>query len=96
MQTFFAQYDKKTGTWQQPKHPYITLGVATEEDWNLLKAAIEKQQPMKPIEVDEREDGEAYYLAFVCPSCKTTVFAQPYRPNHCKHCGQKLEWSEEK
>ena len=57
--------------------------------------ALKKQVAKKPVEVDEREDFDFYYLAFLCPSCKEAVIGQPYRPKYCKHCGQKLDWSEE-
>lgn len=57
--------------------------------------ALKKQIAMKPEEVDEREDFDFYYLAFLCPSCDEAVIGQPYRPNYCKHCGQKLDWGEE-
>lgn len=63
----------------------------------MCKEALEKQIAKKPTEVDERmpEDyAEYYYLAFMCPSCGGSVTGQPYRPNYCKHCGQKLDWSE--
>ena len=53
--------------------------------------ALEKQIPKKPTEVDEREVG---WIAFMCPTCNTAVIGQPYRPNNCKHCGQKLDWSD--
>lgn len=95
IEEMILRYDESTGTWGIKKEPYITIEVETEEDFKELQEAIKKQQAIKPIEVDEREDKDSYYLAFICPACKTTVFGQPYRPNHCKHCGQKLDWSEE-
>ena len=74
-------------------NPQCSVARAT----NLAINALEKQIAKKPTEVDERmpEDyAEYYYLAFMCPSCGGSVAGQPYRPNHCKHCGQKLDWSE--
>lgn len=56
-------------------------------------AALEKQTPKKPQDVDEREGESYYYLAFICPSCAQAVIGQPYRPNYCKHCGQSLNWT---
>lgn len=56
-------------------------------------AALEKQTPKKPQEVDEQEGESYYYLSFICPSCDQAVIGQPYRPNYCKHCGQALDWS---
>lgn len=60
-----------------------------------IKDALEKQIPKKPIEIDEREDNNFYYLSFMCPTCNKAVIGQPYRPNNCKHCGQAIDWSEE-
>ena len=57
-------------------------------------SALEKQIPKKPKEIHEIACEDVYYLAFVCPSCNTSVFGQPYRPNYCKHCGQALDWSD--
>ena len=57
--------------------------------------AMELQVAKKLTAIDERIGESYYYLAFVCPTCDETVIGQPYRPNYCKHCGQKLDWSEE-
>lgn len=56
--------------------------------------ALEKQMPKKPTETQEFEDGTFYRIDFMCPSCNTSVIGQPYKPNYCKHCGQKLDWEE--
>ena len=58
-----------------------------------IRIALEKQNAKKPTEIDEREEDDFYYLAFVCPSCHYPIHGQPYRPDYCKHCGQKLDWS---
>jgi predicted RNA-binding Zn-ribbon protein involved in translation (DUF1610 family) len=60
----------------------------------LAVEALEKQIPKKPMEVEEREETDFYYLAFMCPNCGEAVIGQPYRPNNCKHCGQRLDWGE--
>lgn len=57
--------------------------------------ALEKQIPKKPYDVDEREENSFYYLGFMCPSCNKAIVGQPYRPNYCKHCGQKIDWKVE-
>ena len=62
------------------------VGVATE--------SLEKQIPKKPIEIDEKEDDDFYYLSFICGSCLESVFGQSYRPSYCKQCGQKLDWGD--
>ncbi len=38
-------------------------------------------------------------LHLCCPSCKETIYFPligDERPTHCKKCGAKFEWSEEK
>ena len=60
-----------------------------------IRIALEKQNAKKPNEIDERAEDDFYYLAFVCPSCHYPIHGQPYRPDYCKHCGQKLDWSNE-
>lgn len=65
---------------------------ALNETFQAAIAALEKQIPQKPQEIDEREEESYYYLAFICPACEQAVIGQPYRPNYCKHCGQALDW----
>lgn len=57
--------------------------------------ALERMLPKKPTEVDERVEADFYYLSFMCPTCDDAVIGQPYKPKNCKHCGQRLDWSEE-
>ena len=56
--------------------------------------ALEKQIPKKVEDFLEREEefGAFYKLDFMCPSCNNSTICQPYKPKHCKHCGQKLDW----
>jgi hypothetical protein len=55
--------------------------------------ALEKKIPKKPYDIiEEREETDFCYLAFMCPSCDEAVVGQLYRPNYCKHCGQRLLW----
>ena len=69
-------------------------GSATREACNMAIKALERQIPKKPSEVKEYEDESYYRLDFLCPNCNTAVIGQPYRPKHCKHCGQELDWRE--
>lgn len=55
--------------------------------------ALERQIPKKPSEVNESEYDRFYCVDFMCDTCNTAVIGQPYRPKHCKHCGQALDWS---
>ena len=52
-----------------------------------FKALKEKNEPKKVTEF-----YETVHLDFICPSCNEAVYGQPYKPNYCKHCGQKLDW----
>lgn len=51
----------------------------TQEDLRIIKEALEKQIPKKPI----KELNET-----VCPNCKTLVGSL-----YCRCCGQSLDWS---
>ena len=62
--------------------------------FKIAKECMEKQIPKKPTETHEIKDGTFYRIDFMCPSCNTSVVCQPYKPNYCKHCGQKLDWEE--
>ena len=91
-------YDEKTGLWDEYE-PYCSLDIPTEEDWKLLEEAAKKQQPMKPIRTTLEEDVQIGGAKFCkgthilshCPACGEWIVTQD---NYCKHCGQKLDWSE--
>lgn len=65
---FEIVYDEQTGTGVEKKEPYITIYVATEEDYEILKDRLEKQNAKKPIPPEINED-----FAF-CPSYKRIVY----------------------
>ena len=49
--------------------------------------AIEKQIPKKPI-----YDNDDYHrTGYRCPNCNNT---NPWGYEHCRYCGQNLDWSE--
>ena len=60
--------------------PYITKG-----DVEVIIPALEKQIPKKPIFDNYHRAG------YRCPDCNNT---NPWGYKHCKHCGQKLDWSD--
>lgn len=66
------------------------------EALNLAIKALEKQIPKKVDEFMERSEefSSFYKLDFMCPSCLKATICQPYKPKYCKHCGQKLDWSD--
>ena len=68
---------------------YESIGTVEE-----CRTAVERMKPRKPSEVDEKQDGLFYIISFMCPACNESVIGQPYKPKHCKHCGQALDWSE--
>lgn len=76
------------GTWAKKEEPYTTIECPTEEDYNSLIKATEKQIPMKPTEIN----NECGY--FVCPACEFTVgyMDNCHNHNYCLICGQKLDW----
>ena len=92
-------YNEKTGLWEEYQEPYCSLDIPTEEDWKILKGAIKKQQSMKPIRTTLEEDVQIGGVKFCkgthilshCPACGEWIVTQD---NYCKHCGQKLDWSE--
>ena len=68
--------------------------------------ALEKQIPKKPVH-DGCFDSEGIWHEWngvngrpydLCPKCNTNLCCEmPYdnKPKYCKHCGQKLDWSDE-
>lgn len=78
------RYNEQKGCWEEHKEPYTTIAVQTEEDFNEIKAAIEKQNPMKPT---------GKYKDVNCPVCGKYLGQLKYE-TYCCRCGQKLDWSE--
>ena len=71
--------------WYNKNHPKMKEQIKWQETviW-----ALEKQVPQKPL---------AFRADYKCPICdKTFMFGNSIKPNYCKRCGQKLDWSEEK
>lgn len=92
-------YDKEAGAWREYK-PFITIDIATEEDYKKLQAAIEKQKGLKCERVKLQEDvkiGNGTFrkgtsVCAKCPMCEGWVQIQD---KYCRYCGQKLDWSDE-
>ena len=60
---------------------YREIGTVEE-----CRAAVEKQKAKK-------SNYDDYHLAgYRCPDCNNV---NPWGYKHCKHCGQKLDWSDE-
>ena len=60
---------------------YHAIGTPEE-----CRAAVEKQTAKKPNYDDYHRAG------YRCPTCNNV---NPWGYKHCKHCGQKLDWSDE-
>lgn len=56
------------------------------------REAVEKQKAKKPIK--DREQKKRYTSVYFCPTCGHG-FTGTGIADHCYHCGQKLDWSEE-
>ena len=98
---FNIVYDKKTGTWEEKKEPYITIEVETEEDYKVLLEWLEKQNAKKPLGVDLHKKGSGNIHLWVCPICEIFLLGRrmadekpSLHPNYCPGCGQKIDWSE--
>ena len=63
--------------------------VLSAKDGKRINEALDKQTPMKPIKVTEK-DGWGWNI--ICPRCKEVEFGCN-APNYCDDCGQAIDWS---
>lgn len=90
--------------WDNALHPSLKPEISEEAKAVAMKA-LEKQIPKKPcLEdqfIDKSEEWHKQYgiswKVYRCPACDwstgiSTITREPYRPNHCKNCGQALDW----
>lgn len=56
----------------------------TIENSTIIIGALEKQLPKKPV-----LKRKAYGGIMVCPICEVSDYGK-----YCRHCGQKIKWSE--
>ena len=83
------------------KETYITLEVATEEDYKLLIERLENHNERKPLGVDLHGKTSGNIHNWVCPICenflsnrrKVTEANNNFIPSYCPVCGQKIDWS---
>lgn len=79
----------------QLEYGYIDLGTHDENELKIIKEALEKQIPKKPIIWENR-----HYFSptpnddwgYECPCCGNQEIDYP--EHHCD-CGQALDWTEE-
>lgn len=96
LQSFYGEHDGLlevvvNGLIRYNNKPNKTIKAVllTDDDVDKWKVLKEKNEPKKVTEF-----YETVHLDFICPSCNEAVYGQPYKPNYCEHCGQKLDWSE--
>lgn len=58
----------------------------------VLSNALEKQIPKKPI-IHGVRDRDINTISYTCPICNKHIWITEV---YCNHCGQALDWSEEK
>ena len=63
-----------------------------EDELRLAMTALEKQIPKKPIKAKEHI---MYSMCYICPNCQKN-FSGTGIASYCYHCGQALDWSDEK
>ena len=66
---------------------------AVREAFEMLKKAAEKQIPKKPIQ--KYKHIKEYMYCPVCDEYIANRYAE-YKPPFCEHCGQALDWSDNK
>jgi DNA-directed RNA polymerase subunit RPC12/RpoP len=69
-----------------------------KDDFQLIEEALKRNEPMKP-KVAWINEEDKNIVAYRCSNCNGSLGAKldnkPMFPNFCRHCGQKLDWSDE-
>lgn len=96
MNEFSIVYNEKTGTWEHKKEPYATIEIETQEDFEKIKIAIEKQNRKKPdYEGDGYDDsGNLIYDTWICPCCGDRYEIDYEMHRFCPVCGQAIDWGD--
>ena len=83
------RYNEKTGCWEKHE-PFATIDVMTEEEFNLIKAAVEHYQKRGHwIEVDDGvQIGDGKHLE--CSECGVWK-KDRQKSNFCPNCGLKMD-----
>ena len=75
----------------------IVKKVFTSEE--IILQALKRNEPMKP-KVAWINEEDKNIVAYRCLNCNGSLGAKldnkPMFPNFCRHCGQKLDWSDKK
>ena len=76
----------KSDFWDDPAY------YGLEEEFNLLQELVDKETPMEVNMEDYHLEDEYQYPIYNCPKCGKHLNDED---SYCRHCGQKLDWSEE-
>ena len=65
--------------------------VFAHDDFLLFKKIMEKNEPIKPVKIQEGQ-----YIGFIgeCPTCGEVVTSVSNK--YCDRCGQRLDWGDKK
>ena len=74
------------------KNPHFE-DVDNEELSRCIDEALEKQIPKKPIKSERQEIR--YTLEYDCPTCGRSFTGTGFA-DYCYHCGQALDWGDDK
>ena len=71
----------------------------SNEFFSQIEEALKRNEPIKP-KVAWKNEEDKEIVAYRCLNCNGSLGAKldnkPMFPNFCRHCGQKLDWSDEK
>lgn len=70
------------------------------EGTKMLCEALEKQIPKKPVLLANDGFDIDQAATLCCPNCHEPIHSdfirdKDFKPNHCRECGQMLDWSED-
>ena len=72
---------------------------SVRSELDTIYQALKRNEPMKP-KVAWKNEEDKNIVAYRCLNCNGSLGAKldnkPMFPNFCRHCGQKLDWSDEK
>ena len=96
-----CHYVDSVGFAELPKFLKPKNHLKYEENYEILKERLEKQNAKKPLGVDLHGKESGNIHKFVCPICenflanrrKVNEANDDFIPNYCPVCGQKIDWS---
>ena len=65
-----------------------------DDDYLLIKQALERNEPMKPIDVETFKISRiGSFIEGTCPTCHVKHLSPDF--NYCLNCGQRLDWKKQ-